>query len=219
MPLPKVEWEKRSCTVEVRVETIGEKKKIRGYAAMFNEWSDPIMGYFREIIRRGAFKKTIQENDIRALFNHDPNYVLGRNKNGTLELVEDRKGLAIAIDPPNTIWARDLVESIKRGDIDQMSFQFRTVKDKWNEEDKNNITRELLEAKLYDISPVTFPQYPKTTVAVRSKVEGLINSAEPTPAGHSGGNKKVKKEPSLATHSRKVELERKFIKSKGDSNE
>jgi len=100
-----------------------------------------------------------------------------------------------------------------------MSFQFKTIKDKWDEKDLNNVTRELLEARLYDISPVTFPAYPKTTVAVRSRVEGLMNPAEPIPADHSRDNKNVKKEPSLATHSKRNELEKKYNKSKGDSNE
>ena len=159
------EREERTFAIELRVEG-KEKRKITGYASVFNQWSEDLGG-FREIVRPGAFKKTIKEADVRALFNHDPNYVLGRNKAGTLQLEEDDKGLKIDIDPPDTQWARDLTTSIERGDIDQMSFGFRTVKDSWGEEDDKN-TRELLEVELFDVSPVTYPAYPTTVVGVRS---------------------------------------------------
>lgn len=162
---------------ELRIED-GEKPKIRGYASVFNQKSDDLGG-FREIVKPGAFKKTIQESDIRALFNHDPNYVLGRKKTGTLVLDEDEHGLRIEVDPPDTQWARDLLTSIRRGDIDQMSFGFKTINDVWEKRDGENI-RLLTEARLFDISPVTFPAYPQTSVAVRSKIESL---AKETPAG------------------------------------
>ena len=99
---------------------------IVGHASVFDSWSETLGGMFpfKEIVRKGAFKDTIQEDDIRALFNHDPNYVLGRNKAGTLELEEDEVGLKVKITPPNTSWAKDLTESIRRGDISQMSIGF-----------------------------------------------------------------------------------------------
>lgn len=157
--------------IEVRTETETELPKIVGYAAVFNEWSEPLGGGgFREIIRPGAFSKSIKTADVRALWNHDPNYVLGRTKSGTLKLTEDEKGLAIEITPPNTTWAKDLLESIRRGDVDQMSFGFRTVKDRWSSENGQTI-RELLEVELFDVSPVTFPAYPQTSVTVRSAEE------------------------------------------------
>lgn len=139
------------------------KEQIVGYAAVFNKLSEDLGG-FRERIKPGTFSKTIQESDIRALFNHDPNYVLGRNKAGTLRLKENSKGLKIRIDPPD--WASNIMESIHRGDIDQMSFGFRTIKDSWSKEDGQNI-RQLEEVQLFDICPVTYPAYPDTTVAVR----------------------------------------------------
>lgn len=159
--------EVRTVPIELRVSN-DESPKITGHAAVFDKWSDDLGG-FREIIRSGAFKKTLKEADIRALFNHDPNYVLGRNKADTLRLEEDDKGLAIEIDPPDTQWARDLTTSIERGDINQMSFGFRTVKDQWTtpKEGKEN-QRELLEVELFDVSPVTFPAYPQTDVSIRS---------------------------------------------------
>jgi len=159
--------EVRTVPIELRVEG-DETKKITGHAAVFDKWSEDLGG-FREKIRAGAFKKTIKEADVRALFNHDPNFVLGRNTAGTLTLEEDKKGLAISIEPPDTQWARDLTTSIERGDINQMSFGFRTVKDQWTtpKEGTDN-QRELLEVELFDVSPVTFPAYPQTDVGMRS---------------------------------------------------
>jgi len=157
----------RTVPIELRVEG-GDSPKIVGHAAVFNKWSEDLGG-FREKIAPGAFTKTISEGDVRALFNHDPNFVLGRNKAGTLSLEEDKKGLKVSIDPPDTQWARDLTTSIERGDINQMSFGFRTVKDQWTTPKTGNENkRELLEVELFDVSPVTFPAYPQTDVGVRS---------------------------------------------------
>lgn len=140
--------------------------KIIGHAALFDSLSENLGG-FRERIASGAFAETLKTADIRALFNHDPNFVLGRNKAGTLRLKEDKTGLAIEIDPPETQTARDLIVSMKRGDINQMSFGFRTVEDRWNKVDGEWI-RTLLEVELFDVSPVTYPAYTQTDVAVRS---------------------------------------------------
>jgi hypothetical protein len=173
--------ERRTFVVQdLRASDEGEDPKISGYAAVFNSLSEDLGG-FRERIKPGAFAKTIQEHDIRALFNHDKNHVLGRNKAGTLKLSEDEVGLRIEIDPPDTQAARDLMTSIRRGDIDQMSFGFRTIRDDW-EQVEEMILRTLIEVKLYDVSPVTFPAYPQTTVAVRDQAERLIQEfAKQTP--------------------------------------
>jgi len=144
-------------------------RKITGYAAVFNKLSDDL-GYFREKIQPGAFKNTIKADDIRALWNHDSNYILGRNRSGTLSLSEDDHGLKIEIDPPDAQWARDLMTSIERGDVDQMSFGFRTITDSWQLVDGEDI-RTLIEVKLFDVSPVTFPAYPDTEVGLRSLEE------------------------------------------------
>jgi hypothetical protein len=166
-----VTMERRSFDLnELEVRTEGEKPKIRGHAAVFKELSEDLGG-FRERIKPGAFAKAISKDDVRALFNHDPNYVLGRAKAGTLVLAEDDKGLAIEIDPPDTQWARDLMTSIGRKDISQMSFGFRVVKDEWIDKDlwdPKKTIRTLIEVNLFDVSPVTFPAYPQTDVKVRS---------------------------------------------------
>ncbi len=162
--------------IEIRADD-AENPKIVGHAAIFNSLSEELF-FFREKIAPGAFSKTIKEADVRALWNHDPNYVLGRTKSGTLKLSEDEKGLAIEITPPNTQWARDLMETIKRGDVDQMSFGFQALREDW-EGDMNNPVRVLKEVRLFDVSPVTFPAYPATDVSVRSLQE-IFNSRPST---------------------------------------
>lgn len=151
---------------ELRLVGEGAVPKMAGHAAKFDMLSEDLGG-FRERIAPGTFAKTIQSADIRALFNHDANLVLGRNKAGTLRLSEDTAGLAFEIDPPDTQFARDLGVSMKRGDVNQMSFGFSTTQDKWAKIDGEWI-RTLLEVELFDISPVTYPAYPQTEVAVRA---------------------------------------------------
>jgi len=146
-----------------------DKPKIVGYSAVFDQLSEDLGG-FREKIAKGAFSKTIKESDIKALFNHDPNYVLGRNRNSTLTLEEDDHGLKVEIEPPDTQFANDLVKQIERGDIDQMSFGFITKADEWDEKGKEPI-RTLKDVELFDVSPVVFPAYEQTAVAVRSTDE------------------------------------------------
>ena len=160
---------------ELRLDGAGEERTIRGYAAVFDSMSQPLMG-FREVIRKGAFRKTVREADIRALWNHDPNFVLGRKSARTLQLSEDDKGLLARIFPPQTTWASDLMESIQRGDVSQMSFGFRAIKDKWNPPGADGLpVRELLEVQLFDVSPVTFPAYPQTEVHVRAVMDAVLN--------------------------------------------
>ena len=144
----------------------GKMPMIVGHAAVFNKPSENL-GYFREKIMPGAFKDSIGTDDVRALFNHDPMYVLGRNTARTLRMTEDAQGLAVEIDPPDTQWARDLITSIGRGDISAMSFGFDTLDDEWAMERGENM-RTLKRVKLYDVSPVTFPAYPQTDVDTRS---------------------------------------------------
>lgn len=150
---------------ELRVEG-GEKPMIKGYAAVFETPTD-IGGMFTERVRAGAFRKTILEADVRALWNHDPNYVLGRNRSGTLRMNEDQFGLAIEIDPVDAQWSRDLQESMRRGDINQMSFAFKAIKDEW---DNDVNERSLVEVKLFDVSVVTYPAYPQTSAQIRSSI-------------------------------------------------
>lgn len=174
------DMEKRNFTVEeLRAVEDDTGKKIVGYAAVFNSEAR-INSWLRESIAPGAFAASIGKDDIRSVWNHDSNFVLGRNKSGTLALVEDERGLKIEITPPDTQWARDFQVSIDRGDVSQMSFAFKTIADEWRENEDNTETRTLKEVQLYEVSPVTFPAYADTTVALRS-----LESAR-------GGNPKTK---------------------------
>lgn len=150
----------------------GKPTKLVGYAARFNSLSEDLGG-FREKIAPGAFKKTIKSADVRALWNHNADYVLGRTKSKTLTLQEDEEGLMMEVEPPDTQWARDLMVSIERGDVTQMSFGFRTISDKWEHTEGEPDLRTLEEVELFDVSPVTYPAYPETNVAVRSRQEWL----------------------------------------------
>lgn len=164
--------ERRAFTVGAlrTVRTEGKAPKIEGHASVFNQVAD--IGWFREQVAPGAFAQTLQD-DVRALINHDPNYVLGRTVAGTLRLSEDSKGLAISIDPPDTQAARDLMVSMERGDINQMSIGFQAVKETWDETDPNSPLRTLLQIRLFDVSPVTFPAFTGTDVAVRSSYDAF----------------------------------------------
>lgn len=149
-----------------------EPIKISGYAATFDSRTS-IGDFFDEIISPGAFKKTISnsESDIRALFNHDWDKVLGRTKADTLTLREDEKGLNFELELPNTSYARDLAESMERGDIDQCSFGFHVDegKERWDYSQEPAL-RTLEEVELYEISIVSIPAYDDTEAAlVRSK--------------------------------------------------
>ena len=162
--------EVRFIPLEMRVKADeGEAEKIIGYASKFNNLSEEMWG-FREQIAPGAFTEALKKSDVRALFNHDPNYVLGRQSAGTLQLKEDDVGLFYEIIPPDTNWARDIVSSIKRGDIKESSFAFSMSGgvEEWDDSASPAIRTIRSVGELYDISPVTYPAYPSATSGVRS---------------------------------------------------
>lgn len=173
--------------VELRTAE-NEPAKVRGYAAVFEKQSDDL-GYgtteLREVISRGAFDAVLND-DVRALFNHDPNFILARSKGGvgTLKIGTDDVGLWYEFAPPATNAGRDLVESMKRGDVDQSSFAFSVAKDgvRWEETSEAGRTfvrRTILKVeRLFDVSPVTYPAYPDATVALRS-LEEFRKSVKP----------------------------------------
>jgi HK97 family phage prohead protease len=166
---------------ELRVEKDADKgTTLTGYAAVFDTLSVDLGG-FRETIAKGTFSESLQ-GDVRALWNHDSNHVLGRTKSGTLKLAEDAKGLRVEIHPPES--AAPFVESIRRGDVDQMSFGFKTVTDEWETDENGQTTRTLLKADLYDVSPVTFPAYPATEVSARAEIYGYIPDIPDTVRAH-----------------------------------
>ncbi|MDF2789521.1 MAG: prohead protease [Neobacillus sp.] len=142
---------------------------ITGYAAVFNS-PTTIGDWFTEIIAPGAFSRSLSENgDIRALFNHNWDNVLGRTKSGTLKLEEDDRGLKFEIELPNTTIARDLAESMARGDINQCSFGFWVNEETWDYSVEPYV-RTVNEVELFEISVVSIPAYDDTEASlVRSK--------------------------------------------------
>lgn len=143
--------------------------KLSGYAIVFNVLSEPIFGLFKERVMPEALEKTLKNDDQLCLWGHDSMYVLGRKSANTLDLRVEDKGLYFEVTPPNTNWARDLVESVHRGDINQMSFGFKVFEERWIQ-DKETIKehgmpiREILGINLYEISIVSFPAYSQSSV-------------------------------------------------------
>lgn len=175
--------EKRLIQTSMEVRSDQDKRKIVGYGARFNELSE-VLFFFREKIASGAFAEALKYSDVRALINHDPNYVLGRTKAGTLNLTEDEVGLRYEIDPPNTSFANDLLESITRGDISQSSFAFSVGEgnDEWDESGDIPIRTIHKFDALYDVSPVTYPAYDSTSVGARNMVDVGLEAGLDIPA-------------------------------------
>ena len=156
--------EKRTMgTIEVR-ESEGDDMTLEGYAAVYNSETD--LGHFREVIKPGAFDDVL-DNDVRALINHDPNLILGRTTNGTLELSVDERGLKYKVKLGDQQYAKDFYESVKRGDISQSSFAFTIDEQSWNEERTVRSVDKV--RQLLDVSPVTYPAYAAATVQARDQ--------------------------------------------------
>lgn len=164
----------------------GKPAMLAGYAAPYDKrTAAKIWGEFWEIIRRGAFAAALAgKEDVRMLHSHDSAVVLGRTKAKTLRLSDDAVGLAFEVDLPATTAANDLVISVERGDITQMSFGFRPTKVRWSEEaaadGRMESVRELLEVQLLEISPVAFPAYAETEIGVRDLVLAECRSSRAT---------------------------------------
>ncbi len=161
--------------VEIR-SIEGRRPVIAGSAIVFNSWSQVMVNergrQFRERIAPTAFDRALVENpDIRALWNHNSDMPLGRTRNGTLILRKDGVGLHIELEPPANSWGADALESIRRGDVSGMSFAFQAKRDggdTWAKGADGIAERTLIDADLYEVSPVVFPAYPATSVGVRS---------------------------------------------------
>ena len=187
------ERETRVLTGQVELRAAdGEdtKPKVRGYAAVFGKESENLGSenyQFREIIEAGAFDDVLKD-DVRALLNHDPNFILARSKagEGTLRIGTDDTGLWYEFDAPDTQAGRDLMESLKRGDIDQSSFSFTVSGDGQSSEETrvgdgpSLVNRTISKvSRLFDVSPVTYPAYPDATVALRSLSDFQKSNQDP----------------------------------------
>lgn len=154
--------------IEIREDDDGNRT-LTGYAVKWEKKS-VIMGYFRkfrEQFRRGAFVDSLASDDQRFLWSHDTSKVLGRTGNGTLRLSEDATGLRFEIDLPKTTLGNDTYESIKRGDVDGVSFGFRMESEEIQEPEDDFILRTVTKAKLLEVSAVAFPAYPDSEVSAR----------------------------------------------------
>lgn len=164
--------ERRYFVPQIEVRNEGEEDGIvTGIAAVIGKKTD--LGWADEMIEAGAFDEALND-DVVALFNHDPNFPLARSVNGqgTLELsIDDEGNLAYSYRTPNRTYARDLLDAIRSGDVSKSSFAFTVKEEEWvwaddqNERDLRIIKKV---GRLYDVSPVTYPAYNDTSVAARS---------------------------------------------------
>lgn len=166
--------ERRTYSVrDVEARADGDGMRLAGYAAVFNDASVPLP--FKESIAPGAFRKTLSETpDVRLLINHE-GLPVARTKNGTLKLEEDDRGLRFEADLADTQEGRDIYELVKRGDVDQMSFAFRVIRQKWNDDRTRRVLSEVSLAD-GDISVVTYPAYPTTTVEAREHIKQAMKA-------------------------------------------
>ena len=151
---------------EFRFDDSGEDGPVlRGYAAVFD--SDSVFMGFTERISQGAFTRTLAEsNDVKALVEHETSNIIARTGNDSLTLREDDHGLYVEIRPNQSSTAQDLVENIRTGLLDSMSFGFHVVKDSWERSEGQNI-RTLLDVDLIEVSVVATPAYQASEIALR----------------------------------------------------
>lgn len=182
MPHPDHPHEIRTVSrpVEIRNDSDGNVTRLEGYAAVFD--SPTTIGGpapFQEVVDRGAFDDVLGD-DVRVLFNHDPNLLLGRTKSGTAKISIDEHGLRYEVTPPATQVGKDVLALVKRGDVDGSSFGFRVLKDTWTEGTTSDELplRRIQKVALYDVSPVTQPAYSTSSVEARNAAHAISEVVE-----------------------------------------
>jgi len=154
--------------VEIRMD--GDRPMLDGYATVYDYRYDvaggPENGGFTELIAQRAAAKSAAEADVRLLVNHG-GLPLARTKSGTMELVSDDVGLRVRaeLDPSNPV-VTELRSAMNRGDLDEMSFGFRVLRDAWSADYSE---RTISEVKLFDVSLVTYPANPATVAMMRAE--------------------------------------------------
>lgn len=181
--------ERRSRTTKVEVRAAKEGPgTVIGHAAVFYDPADSGTRYMlwddiEERVAPGAFDRAVREQqDVRGLFNHNPDAVLGRTGPGTLRLVVDARGLQYEIDTPDTQSGRDTVTFVKRGDVTGSSFSFSVRKDTVTRETRNGrayYIRTLEDVDLYDVGPVTFPAYEGADAGARAAIVARAIGGDP----------------------------------------
>ena len=151
----------------------GQPPRIQGYPVVFNSWSEDLGG-FREMIMPEAKQAVDRGGDFVSMFNHDANFPIGRVSAGTINVTADDTGIYLDAIPPDTQWARDLLTSIDRGDVNGGSFQFWVNRDEWNADYSE---RRVYDFELVELGPVTMPAYPATTAQVRSLAAAGVDYA------------------------------------------
>ena len=158
-------------------------KKLEGYAAKFLARSAPIGGSFYETITRGAFAESLRTSDVKFLWNHSTDHVLGRTSAGNLRLEEDAVGLKFSLDLPDTNAAKDLWELVSKRIVSQMSFGFTIPSggDTWQRAGRDGLpTRVLNTISIQEVSSTAFPAYPQTEIHVREAA--VVEAVQPVAA-------------------------------------
>lgn len=168
----------RTVATEFATREDGGALRIEGYFAVFNSIYEIAPG-MSESIAPGAFSRTLQGGDVRALVNHDSTLVLGRTKAHTLELREDERGLwgSVAINP-NDSDAMNLYQRVKRGDVDQCSFGFDIVHEETDFREDGSVHWTITDVDLYEVSACTFPAYEATNISAREKQRDAMKARE-----------------------------------------
>jgi len=162
--------EVRTNSVDFEVRAEGDGMSFTGYASVFNSPSEDLGGFI-EYVAPGAFKRSLQSrNEVKLLWNHDAGEPLASLRGGTMQLVEDDRGLKVTAQLPNTTRGRDVAELLRTKVIDSMSFGFNVIKDSWSADGK---TRTLESVRLFEASIVSFAAYPATTATVRSTNQAI----------------------------------------------
>jgi HK97 family phage prohead protease len=157
--------EVRTNSVDFEVRAEGDGMTFTGYASVFNSPSEDLGGFI-EYVAPGAFKRSLQSrNEVKLLWNHDSGEPLASLRGGTMQLVEDERGLKVTAKLPNTTRGRDVAELLRTNVISEMSFGFNVIKDSWS---RDGQTRTLESVRLFEVSVVSFGAYKSTEASVRS---------------------------------------------------
>jgi uncharacterized protein len=178
---------------ELRATGSDKQPRIEGYAATFGSIAN--IGSFSEVIQRGAFSKTLaDEDEVVALIDHNSSLLLGRRSAGTLTLSEDGKGLRFAVELPDTSVARDAYANLKAGNLRECSFGFFVDGpdgEVWSQMSDGTPLRTLISVRLFDVSIVTFPAYPNTSAAARNVVAEHVEARMVAVNGTEGRRQKA----------------------------